>query len=216
MLTVNDFKNYYTILIVSPTSDREEIKQAYRNLARQYHPDINPGNCKAEASFKEINEAYEVLSNPEKHQEYDRLRQSNQQLDKITLDTRVNRKEFTIYEDFLNGLLGSDNRDLYSDRPVYSSATSTGESKIVPNFQDVDRSKFASESFAFDKEIPMELSQCQAHYGVYKVLEIDREAINVQIPPERKSGNRIQIKGKGNVSPFSQQRGDLYLIIEVL
>lgn len=68
-----DFKDYYTILGVSKTASADEIKKQYRNLARQYHPDTNPNNKTAESKFKEINEAYEVLGDPDKRRQYDML-----------------------------------------------------------------------------------------------------------------------------------------------
>jgi len=68
-----DYKDYYKILEVPRTASQDEIKKAFRKLARKYHPDVNPGDKKAEARFKEINEAYEVLSEPEKRQKYDTL-----------------------------------------------------------------------------------------------------------------------------------------------
>ena len=61
-----DYKNYYEILGVEKNASKEDIKRAYRKLAKQYHPDKNPGDKQAEEKFKEINEANEVLSNPEK------------------------------------------------------------------------------------------------------------------------------------------------------
>lgn len=64
-------KNYYEVLGVSRTASQEEIKKAYRRLARQYHPDLNPGDKAAEAKFKDAAEAYETLSNPELRKEYD-------------------------------------------------------------------------------------------------------------------------------------------------
>jgi DnaJ-class molecular chaperone len=68
-----DFKDYYSILGVSKTATDKEIKQAFRKLARKYHPDVNPGDKGAEAKFKEVNEANEVLSDPEKRKKYDEL-----------------------------------------------------------------------------------------------------------------------------------------------
>ncbi len=68
-----DFKDYYTTLGVSKTATDKEIKQAFRKLARKYHPDVNPGDKAAEAKFKEVNEANEVLSDPEKRKKYDEL-----------------------------------------------------------------------------------------------------------------------------------------------
>src|SRR5689334_21121525 len=68
-----EFKDYYSTLGVTKTSSEKEIKQAYRKLARKLHPDVNPGDKAAESKFKEINEAYEVLGDPEKRKKYDEL-----------------------------------------------------------------------------------------------------------------------------------------------
>src|SRR3981081_4318745 len=68
-----DFKDYYGTLGVNKDSTEKEIKQAFRKLARKHHPDVNPGDKTAEAKFKEINEAYEVLGDPEKRKKYDEL-----------------------------------------------------------------------------------------------------------------------------------------------
>src|SRR5262245_62654126 len=68
-----EYKDYYKILGVPKTADEKEIKAAYRKLARKHHPDVNAGNKDAEAKFKEVGEAYEVLSDPDKRQRYDAL-----------------------------------------------------------------------------------------------------------------------------------------------
>src|ERR1700738_1499965 len=68
-----DYKDYYKILGVSKNASEKEIRSAYRKLARQYHPDVNPGDKAAEDKFKEINEANEVLGDPEKRKKYDEL-----------------------------------------------------------------------------------------------------------------------------------------------
>ena len=68
-----DYKDYYKILGVAKTASQDEIKKAFRKLAVKYHPDKNPGDKKAEEKFKEINEANEVLSDPEKRKKYDQL-----------------------------------------------------------------------------------------------------------------------------------------------
>src|SRR6266481_1929526 len=68
-----DFKDYYATLGVAKTANEKEIKQAYRKLARKHHPDVNPGDKSAETKFKAINEAYEVLGDPEKRKKYDEL-----------------------------------------------------------------------------------------------------------------------------------------------
>src|SRR3982751_4444275 len=68
-----EFKDYYQTLGVAKTASEKQIKQAYRKLARKHHPDVNPGDKTAEAKFKEINEAYEVLGDPDKRRKYDEL-----------------------------------------------------------------------------------------------------------------------------------------------
>src|ERR671928_1277483 len=68
-----EFKDYYATLGVAKTATEKEIKQAFRKLARKLHPDVNPGDKSAESRFKEINEAYEVLGDPDKRRKYDEL-----------------------------------------------------------------------------------------------------------------------------------------------
>jgi curved DNA-binding protein len=74
-MAATDFKDYYAILGIGKTATSEDIKQAFRKLARKYHPDVNPNNKQAEANFKEVNEAYEVLSDPDKRKKYDQFGQ---------------------------------------------------------------------------------------------------------------------------------------------
>lgn len=66
-------KDYYEVLGINKNADDKAIKKAYRKLAKKYHPDINPGDANAEAKFKEVTEAYEILSNPEKKKLYDQF-----------------------------------------------------------------------------------------------------------------------------------------------
>ena len=69
------YKDYFQVLGVDRSADADAIKKAFRSLARQYHPDVNPGDAQAEARFKEISEAYEVLSDPEKRRRYEQFGQ---------------------------------------------------------------------------------------------------------------------------------------------
>ncbi|HLB26819.1 MAG TPA: DnaJ domain-containing protein, partial [Dehalococcoidia bacterium] len=74
-------RDYYEVLGLPRSASEKELKQAYRRLARKYHPDVNPGDAQAEARFKEINSAYEVLSDPDKRKKYDRYGERWEQAD---------------------------------------------------------------------------------------------------------------------------------------
>ncbi|MEH1785572.1 DnaJ C-terminal domain-containing protein [Nostoc sp.] len=205
MSTATDFKDYYPILGVRKTATPEEIKRAYRKLARKYHPDLNPGDKDAETKFKELNEANEVLSDPEKRQKYDRFGQHWNHPGYTEApppsSTNVGTADFDQYGDFdsfINDLLGRSRRK-----------TSTG------GFDDFNGG-FRSQAPAPDTEAAIALTFSEAFHGVQKRLQLDDETINVRIPAGAKPGSRIRLKGKGRPSPFSQQRGDLYLTIEVL
>ncbi|MCW5313212.1 DnaJ domain-containing protein [Nostoc sp. KVJ3] len=205
MPTATDFKDYYAILGVSKTATPEEIKRVYRKLARKYHPDLNPGDKDAETKFKELNEANEVLSDPEKRQKYDRFGQHWNHPGYTEApppsSTNVGTTDFDQYGDFdsfINDLLGRSR-----------GKTSTGG---FDNFN----GGFRSQAPAPDTEAAIALTFSEAFHGVQKRLQLDDETINVRIPAGAKPGSRIRLKGKGRPSPFSQQRGDLYLTIEVL
>ena len=75
-----EFKDYYKILGVDRKADQKAISQAFRKLARQHHPDVNPGNKQAEARFKDINEAHQVLSDPDKRAKYDQVLELREQM----------------------------------------------------------------------------------------------------------------------------------------
>lgn len=97
--------DYYSILGLTKTATIEEIKKSFRQLARQYHPDLNGGDKKAEARFKEINEAYEILSDPENRQKYDHLGSTgktplHRQASKPQGNSSLDDFEFDRYSDF--------------------------------------------------------------------------------------------------------------------
>ncbi|CAN1211064.1 DnaJ C-terminal domain-containing protein [Tumidithrix helvetica PCC 7403] len=211
MPTATDFKDYYTILGVSKTATSEEIKRAYRKLARKYHPDVNPGNPEAEAKFKDINEANEVVSNPETRKKYDQFGQYWKQSaegvapPRGTNENAAGFEQYSDFDDFINDLLGG-----------LGGRTKAGRTyRRTSDGQPEDFAGFRSQAPAPDTEAAIALSLSEAFHGVQKRLQLDNEAMNVRIPAGAKRGSRIRIKGKGRPSPFSQQRGDLYLTIEL-
>ena len=208
MPTATDFKDYYATLGVPKTATPEEIKRAYRKIARKCHPDLNPGDKTAEAKFKDLNEANQVLSDPEKREKYDKF---GQHWDRPGYSqapppsgANVGTEDFGQYGDFdsfINDLLGR------SGRRTANQATGGGFEDFGGGYRQAP---------APDTEAAIALTFSQAFHGVQQRLQLDDDTINVRIPAGAKPGSRIRLKGRGRPSPFSQQRGDLYLTIEVL
>ena len=212
MPTATDFKDYYAVLGVSKTATPKEIKRAYRKLARKYHPDLNPGDKDSESKFKDLNEANEVISDPEKRQKYDEFGQywnkpgyseaptsREAPTPRGTYVATDDFDQYSNFDSFVNDLLG---RSQHKTRTTAAS--------------DFGGGGFRSQAPAPDTEAAIVLTFAEAFHGVQKRLQLDDETINVRIPAGAKPGSRIRLKGKGRPSPFSQQRGDLYLTIEVV
>ena len=217
-MPATDFKDYYKILGVSKSASPEEIKKAYRKLARKYHPDLNQGDKQAEQRFKEVNEAQEVLSDPEKRAKYDQYGQYWQQAAAGTPPRGGMGADFAQYggfEDFINELLGRFGgaaRDTGVGSRNYT--YSTGSPSNFGGFESAFGGGFPNMPVA-DSEAAITLTFAEAYHGCLKHLQLNSETIKVRIPAGAKPGSRIRIKGKGQISPYSQQRGDLYLNISL-
>jgi len=221
-MAATDFKDYYTILGVSKTTDAEAIKKAYRKLARKYHPDMNPGNQSAEASFKEVSEAYEVLSDPEKRRKYDQFGQYWKQAETAGAgrspysgsNVDFDGFEFGQYrnfEEFINELLGRMGNDAAYGRPGPQPGYRTS-----PRPPGSEAPGFDASGAGLDSEATITLSLSEAFHGVQKRLMLGQEEFEVRIPPGAKPNSRIRVRGKGQVSPFyTTQRGDLYLTVAI-
>lgn len=216
-----EYKDYYKILGVDRNATEKEIKKAYRRLARQYHPDMNPNDPQAEERFKEINEAYEVLSDPEKRAKYDRLGASWQQWQQAGRDPRdfdwsrwaagfggtggpqiryefygapFGEEEWGGFSDLFNFLFGGMPRSgTTTRRRAGSTARTPGQ----------------------DIEQPVDITLEEAFRGTTRILEKDGRRLEVKIPPGVHTGSRVRIRGEG-APGIGGAPGDLYLRINVL
>lgn len=228
-MAATDFKDYYSILGVSKTASADEIKKTYRRLARKYHPDLNPGDKQAEARFKEVSEAYEVLSDPDKRKKYDQFGQYWKQAGQTWpgagggVGVDVGGFDFSQYgsfDEFINELLGRFSTGAAGGGPrrSYSYRTSTGGTGFSDfgGFSDVSGFDSSTTSSAStDREATLTLTWSEAFHGVQKRLNLGNEVIDVRIPPGAKAGSRIRVRGKGQPNPYNQQRGDLYLTVDL-
>ncbi|WP_413164459.1 DnaJ C-terminal domain-containing protein [Capilliphycus salinus ALCB114379] len=215
-----DFKDYYAILGIPKNSNPDEIKKAYRRLARQYHPDLNPDNKEAEQKFKDINEANEVLSDPDKRRKYDQFGQYWGQAGEGGVPGGGFDFDFSQYgnfEDFLDELLGRFGGMGGSGTRTYSYRTSSPQGSSIPNdpFGDLFGGGASTRVPKRDFEASITLTFSEAFNGVQKQFKLDDETIKVRIPAGVKPGSRIRVKGKGGVNPGNPERGDLYLIVDL-
>ena len=226
-MAATDFKDYYAILGVSKTASQEEIKQAFRKLARKYHPDVNPNNKQAEARFKEVSEAYEVVSDTDKRKKYDQFgqywKQAGEGFPSGGVGADMGGFDFSQYgnfDEFINELLGrfggasprGGRQQSYSQN--YSYRTSTGSSTGFSSFNDYGFGD-AGAGTSQDTEAVISLTFAEAFNGVQKRFSLGNETIDVRIPSGAKPGTRLRVRGKGQINPMTQQRGDLYLKVEL-
>lgn len=224
-MPATDFKDYYQILGVSKDANEAEIKKVYRKLARKYHPDLNPGDRVAEAKFKEINEAYEILSDPEKRQKYDQFGQYWRQVGSAGPGVDMGGFDFDFgrygsFDDFINELLGRfagfEGAAPGGGRQTYTYRTPTGGPTGFGGFTDFGGFGTPPAGPTSEPEADISLNFTEALKGTQKRLALGSgETITVQIPPGARPGTRIRIKGKGSFNPMTQSRGDLYLKVKL-
>lgn len=203
-------KDYYNVLGIGRNASEQEIKQAYRRLARKYHPDVNPNNKQAETRFKEINEAYEVLSDKDKRSKYDRFGANWQRYEQVGEAGGFRGSPYggagyqaggsgnfaDIFEAFFGGGMGG---GMWGDS--YGSG-------------------FEQQNASRDIDQNIDISLEEALTGTQRSLQIADgggmpRTIRVKIPAGADNGTRVRISGEGR--PLGGgKRGDLFLNVKLL
>jgi curved DNA-binding protein len=214
-----EYKNYYQILGVSRDADEKEIKRTYRRLARQVHPDVNPGDPQAEERFKEINEAYEVLSDPEKRSKYDRLGASWREWERM--GGRAGDFDWSQWASSAPGGqrvhvrygTAEDLEDLFGGASPFSDFFTQlfgGIGGAPGGFQYQARPRRGQ-----DLEQEVEISLQEAYGGTTRVLQKDGRRLQIKVPPGAATGTRIRMSGEGAPGTAGAEPGHLYLRVRV-
>src|SRR5436305_8843627 len=216
-----EYKDYYKVLGVSKSASTEDIKKAFRKLARRYHPDVNPGDKKSEEKFKEINEAYEVLSDPAKRRKYDMLGPNWQEQFGFPSSAggRNNFRGSSMnynsggFSDFFEALFG---------RPT-TSARKTGEDieqKVEVTLQEAYSGGMRTFNIQSTEPCPVcrgtrvvAGKSCTNCNGLGTLGRSKR--IQVKIPAGVDNGSKIRVAGEGQPGSGAGPRGDLFLVIGV-
>ncbi|MDH4203945.1 MAG: DnaJ domain-containing protein [Desulfobacteraceae bacterium] len=201
--------DYYKILGVNKTASETEIKKAYRKLAMKYHPDHTKGDKSAEETFKKISEAYAVLSDKEKRQQYDTFGSAGFQ-------QRYSQEDIfkgSDFESILNELFGGSGRFGGGGRGMRFSFDGGSP------FGGYQRKQQAPPKGSdLEYELPLTLEDVAA--GTQKIVSFQHkghsEKITVKIPKGMISGKKLRIAGKGEPSPYGGPAGDLYIKAKVL
>lgn len=228
-----EYKDYYKTLGVSKTASKEDIKKAYRKLARQYHPDMNQGNKASEEKFKEVNEAYEVLSDQAKREKYDRFGSSWQQYERGggrpedfdwgQWTTRPGGQPYSRtltpeeLQQILGGSFGGDFGNIGGFSDFFEmlfgnlggrATAGRGRGTRAQSTRTAQRGQ--------DVEQAVQVSLEDAFRGTSLSLQYeDGHRIEAKIPPGVKTGSKIRLSGQGGAGAAKGQSGDLYLKIEV-
>lgn len=185
--------DYYQVLGVSKDASETEIKKAYRNQARKYHPDVNQGNKAAEKKFKEVNEAYEVLSDAEKRRKYDQYgsnwKHAGAGGDPFTYNNEGFDSQY--FSDFFNNLFGGAGPGGFGGNR--RTRQSRGENLVAD----------------------LELDLRDVYETHKRTLELNGKNLRITIPAGVSDGQKIRLKGQGASSPFGGEKGDLYVTFRI-
>lgn len=224
-----EYKDYYKILGVNKSASQDEISKAYKKLARKHHPDLNQGDKKAEERFKEVNEAHEVLKDPEKRKMYDQLGPNWQHGQNFQRPPGFENMHFSFggsgadfsgsgFSDFFETLFGGGGRGF--GNAGFGGASSFGGSS-ASGFGDAGFGGFSAQSRkGRDVEAGLTLTLEEAYHGGKKPITLSGapgnapRSLEVNIPAGVKNGARIRLAGQGDPG-LGGQAGDLYLKVAI-
>jgi len=195
------FLDYYKILGVDKTATLKEIKSAYRRLARKYHPDLNPNDTNAKKNFQQINEANEVLSDPEKRKKYDQYGKDWQHAEQFE-----NAKQYQEQSSNFHGASysGAQFEGDFSDffESMFGGSTGAGRSRQV---------KYRGEDYTAE----LHLDLIDAYKTHKQTLTVNGKNIRITIPAGIENGQTIKIAGHGGQGINGGPNGDLYITFSI-
>jgi curved DNA-binding protein len=193
-----EYVDYYKILELDKNATDEAIKKAYRKLARKYHPDLNPGDKEATKKFQQINEANEVLSDPDKRKKYDQYGKDWQHAEQFE-QARQKQSSRTGGQPFSGGFDESDFSDFFASM----FGGSTGGSR---------QTKFRGQ----DYNAEMKLNLTDAYTTHQQTITVDEKNIRITIPAGIENGQKIKLKGYGGPGVKGGPNGDLYINFQIM
>ncbi|MBS1252523.1 MAG: Chaperone protein DnaJ [Anaerolineales bacterium] len=225
-----EYKNYYKILGVDKGATQKEIKSAYRKLAREHHPDVNPDDAKAQERFKDINEAHQVLGDPEKREKYDQLGSNWRQWERTggrpedfnwgrwatePGGQRVHVRYGTPED--LEDIFGGAGFGGFSDFFEQIFGGMRGGSRPAPDVAGWPQSQRQHGQLRKGQDIEqsVEITLEEAFHGTKRLFQTNGSRIEASIPRGVKSGSKVRLGGKGMPGGAGVPPGDLYLKIKV-
>jgi curved DNA-binding protein len=212
-----DYKDYYKILEVDKKASQEEIKKAFRKMALKYHPDKNKDNKQAEEKFKLINEANQVLSDPEKRKKYDELGENWAYYEQTGQDPRgraqsgqPGRQEY-YYEggDSPFGDMGGSDFSDFFERFFGGAGSSSKQGGRRGGFRNSGDFKGS------DYQTEMEITLDEAYHGASRIIQLENEKLRITTKPGAYDGQLLRIKGKGGKGSSAAHHGDLFVRVHI-